>query len=96
MIGLRLDSEARLQEGADCLKCVAGAQREVLAARCLCWRTGRSARLRLAALLKPKERILQHPARSRAGDARVVHFVETLHGLVAVVLLDSRLCRTWG
>ena len=50
MIGLRLDSEARLRGGAAACgaarSAAAGAQREVLWRRSCCWRTGRPARPR--------------------------------------------------
>ena len=74
MIGLRLDSEARLRGGAaacGAARSAAGAQREVLGLRGVVHVVGGPDVLHgrvLAALLRPEERVLQHPARA-AGQA---------------------------
>ena len=67
MIGLRLDSEARLRGGAAACgaarSAAAGAQREVLGLRGVVHVVGGPDVLHgrvLAALLRPEERVLQH------------------------------------
>ena len=69
VIGLRLDSEARLRGGAAACgaarSAAAGAQREVLRLRGVVHVVGGPDVLHssvLAALLRPEERVLQHPA----------------------------------